>query len=318
MKKFASVVLAVFLLMLVVTPNALVSSGQGDRVVVGEQYVLRSGERLEGDLTVIGGSATLEAGSIVTGDVLLLGGSLAHAGTIEGSLSVFGGSASLDDGSVVEGNVATFGGTLHRAPNAEVRGDLLGGPSMPAMPSVSSRQKGVLSHVGDLLAWEFSTLAWAVLLALLGMVAVAVAPKGMGRIATTAARELPMSFGLGLLTWVVAVLAGLVLLIAWARPARMVGACRFAVSGVVGGRPVDRPTPDAGRQSGTRDVDLGNRSWGLRDHDPVADSMALRGWDSGDGYWVGRVGSGGVVPFRDAAPGARRAIAARLLRRLSR
>jgi hypothetical protein len=62
--------------------------------------------------------------------------------------------------------------------------------------------------------WQLVTIGWVLGLALLGVLAVALAPKAMGRIASQAAGDTFVSFGMGLLTLVVGFLLGLLLLIA--------------------------------------------------------------------------------------------------------
>jgi hypothetical protein len=72
----------------------------------------------------------------------------------------------------------------------------------------------VLAFVRSVVGWELVTLGWSLLLALLGIVAIAVAPRAVGRVATTAATDTLVSFGMGLLTLAVGLALGLFLLIA--------------------------------------------------------------------------------------------------------
>jgi hypothetical protein len=204
----------------------------GDRLVIGQAFVLPEGEEVNGNLIVLGGSATLEEGSVVRGDVAVFGGSATVAGTVQGNVTVFGGSTTLEDSAVVEGDLATLGGSVSRSPGAVVSGEVFGGEiplpflnrfdrpapperPLPLLPAARETQRaGVWGVLGSLVAWQFRTLGTALFLALLGMVLVALAPRAMGRIASAASRGAFVSFGMGLLTLVVGVLLGLLLLVA--------------------------------------------------------------------------------------------------------
>lgn len=207
----------VALLLLVAAPAAYAQDGDSDKFVFGEDYVLRAGEILPGNLAVVRGTATIEAGSIVGGDVAVLGGQLNIAGTVTGNVAILGGSVSLADTAVVEGDLASFGASVDRAPGAQLRGETLGGPQLPEdipLPEIETPRSGAGSVVKDWILWQLRTLGSGLLMALLGVVAVALAPKAMGRMATAVARQPAMSFGIGLLTLALGILGGAALLIA--------------------------------------------------------------------------------------------------------
>jgi len=212
--------------LLVAAGSAVYAQGGGDKFVVGENFVLRSGEVLSGNLAVLGGTATLERGSTVEGDVAIAGGQLVLAGTIEGSAAVFGGTAVLEETAVIEGDFASFGGTVETAPGAVILGETFDGlrfarpsvivPETPRLPEVPipllrSRPFG---GFGEIISWQFATLGSALMMLLLGIIAVLVAPKPLSRIASAAAAQPALSFGAGLLTFIVGILAGTLLLIA--------------------------------------------------------------------------------------------------------
>ena len=195
----------------------------GDKFIFGQSYVLRSGETLSGNLAILGGDATLESGSTVNGDIAVAGGKLTLAGTVRGSVAVFGGATFLQESAVIRGDFASFGGAIERAPGATIMGQILGG-SDPRVGPLSSRpyafgsflspQSGVFGGFNRIVSWELGTLGAAILMVLLGLLAVLIAPKALGRMATAAATQPAFSFGVGLLTVVVALLAGGLLLIA--------------------------------------------------------------------------------------------------------
>ncbi len=233
-KLLALVLLGVLLVM--PTQVAFAQDTGGDKLVLGGNYVLRANEDLNGSLAVVGGNATLEPNSLLKGDVVVLGGALTIGGTVRGSVAVFGGAVTLADGAVVTGDLASFGGALERAPGAVITGEVFdafrssrgGGdviptpqapqlptaPSASGVPSVSDATREPLRALGQLLGWEVRTAAWALLLVLLGLAAVVLAPKAVSRIASQVAGEPILSFGVGLLTLIVAALAGVLLLIA--------------------------------------------------------------------------------------------------------
>lgn len=212
--------LLLVLLLVGTVSTAFAQDVNGDKIILGRSFVLVSGQVLRGNLAVLGGDITLEDGSRVSGDVLLLGGGLRVSGTVDGSAIVLGGNVELTDSARIRGDLAHYGGTLQRAPGAEVQGDVFNGagrsvgPLVPPMPPIRIYPRAQPGGLGKIIGWEVGTAAWVLFLVLLGLVAVAVAPRGMARIADGARRQTALSFGLGLLTLVVAVLAGGLLLIA--------------------------------------------------------------------------------------------------------
>ena len=217
----------VALLIVVAASSTAYAQADGDKFVLGEDFVLRSGEVLGGNLAVLGGTATLEQGSTVKGDVAVAGGQLIVAGTVEGSAAVFGGTAVLEETAVVEGDFASFGGTVERAPGAVIEGESFSGlqpriappapfeaPQLPETPFPVLPSQRSFQGLGELISWQFVTLGSALMMILLGVVAVSVAPRPMSRIASAAAAQPALCFGAGLLTFVVGILAGALLLIA--------------------------------------------------------------------------------------------------------
>ncbi|MEJ5197294.1 MAG: polymer-forming cytoskeletal protein [Anaerolineae bacterium] len=217
------IVLLAVLLLVFMAPAASAQSIGGDRLVIGRSFVLRSGEELNGNLTVIGGAAELQADSAVRGDVTVVGGALDLAGTVQGDVSVFGSSATLRETAVIEGNLVVPGGAIRRAPRAVVAGEVFGGTGLLPWPvfggwagkgNAFTYPNGPASILRSLILWQVVTAGWVLGLALLGVIAVSIAPQAMGRMATQAASDPLVSFAMGLLTLVVGVLLGLLLLIA--------------------------------------------------------------------------------------------------------
>ncbi len=204
-------------------PTAFAQSGGDGKIVFNEAYTLKAGEILSGDLAVFGGSVTLEPGSTVGGDVVLFGGQLVVDGAITGNVAAFGGHVALGDLAVLAGDFAALGGSIDRSPGAEIQGETLIGlrsldfsrlgvriPEMDVTPPL----EGTTQLLKRFFLWQLRTFGTALLLATLGLAALLVAPRNIGRIASAAAAQSAVSFGMGLLTLLLALFSGALLLIA--------------------------------------------------------------------------------------------------------
>ena len=206
-------------------PVALAQGTTGDRVVMGENYTLASGDTLDGNLAVLGGNATLEDDTLVTGDVTLAGGNMIVSGRIGGNLTMMGGALTLTDSAVIEGNLAAFAGSVDRAAGAQVQGETFNGlrtpnrigpvaPVAPVIPRMGAFDEAPRSWFGRFVGWQLGTIGSIILMGLLGLVLVVIAPRGVARVASATASQPALTFGVGFLTLVVGLLAGLILLIA--------------------------------------------------------------------------------------------------------
>lgn len=219
---FGIVVMAAFILAAAVgLPAAMAQGFDGDRVVLGENYTLRSGEVLDGNLAILGGTAQIEPDATVRGDVTVAGGVLTVDGRITGNLSLMGGTVRLNETAVVEGDLASFAGSVERATGAEVRGDYFSGlrtPSRmdpaPVIPDFPGSETTPRSWLSRFISWQLGTIGSILLMGLLGIVLVLVAPRAVGRVASATAVQPALTFGVGFLTLVVGSLAGAILLIA--------------------------------------------------------------------------------------------------------
>lgn len=219
---FGIVLVAAFVMLAAAgLPVAMAQGSDGDRVILGENYTLRSGEVLDGNLAVLGGTAVIEADATVHGDVTVAGGVLTVDGRITGNVSLMGGSVRLNETAVVEGDLASFAGSVDRAPGAEVRGDFFSGlrtPSRidpaPVIPDIPGSETTPRNWLSRFFAWQLGTIGSILLMGLLGIVLVLVAPRAVGRVASATAIQPALTFVVGFLTLVVGAVAGAILLIA--------------------------------------------------------------------------------------------------------
>lgn len=138
MKKicYALVVLTI-LLMPVGRVFALGESLSG-RVILGQNFILKSGDTLTGDLVIIGGQAVVEQGAVVQGDAVVIGGNLQLDGQVDGDAVVIGGLVSLGSQSSLAGDAVTVGGTVQRADGARVGGNIISNFPPPSLQLPSS------------------------------------------------------------------------------------------------------------------------------------------------------------------------------------
>ncbi len=215
-------VLVCMVLLFGAAPAVLAQSPDGDRLIVGQNFVLAEGERINGNLSVIGGNAELGTESLVDGDVAVLGGRLRVGGTVTGDIVVFGGSITLDESAVVRGSVAGIGSSVSRSPGATVDGDLFDTESLPipnrltppiAPPALPVPNAPKPPQAWSFILWPIQALGWSLVMALATALAVLIAPRNVGRVANTVASQPLMSFIVGFFSFAMAALAGLVLLI---------------------------------------------------------------------------------------------------------
>ncbi len=178
---------------------------------------------------MLAGNTDLAEQSRVEGDVSLLGGSLTVRGYVRGDVNVLAGNLQLADTAEVGGNVTTLGGNVNRSPGAQVRGNVIEGLRGPRLvdplgieertreqvrAQTTPNRSSPFDRFFEFLLWQFGTVGLGLIMALLGIVAVVVAPNPMAEVARTVGRETALSFALGLLTFVLALLLGAILLIA--------------------------------------------------------------------------------------------------------
>jgi hypothetical protein len=240
MKKIlVSLILAGLLLSLLVAAPAYASQTLEGKVVIGENYTLKSGETIDGDLVVISGSATVEAGARVTGNVVVMGGSADLAGRVEQNVTVMGGSVTLRASAEVDQQLAVLGGSITREEGAQVKGgesQSFGFGSHPGgIPEVPAGRGGQASSPFDALfafmQSVFMALTVTVLVSVLALAIAALWPESTTRVSAAIATAPAVSGLLGLLTLIaVPILLALLAITLCLAPVSLLGAIIYVAA----------------------------------------------------------------------------------------
>jgi hypothetical protein len=224
MKKIIYSLLLLLLLLAPAVP-AYAQGGPSDgKVIIGQDFTLKSGETLTGDLVVIGGQVTIEENATVNGDIVVIGGSLQMDGQSTGNAVVIGGVVAMGDQSSVAGDLVTVGGTLQRSEGAKVGGNVvtnlpppnlklplpLSAPAAEIPPSLP--YPGFHFGLGAL-GSAVGVLVWSVLLAGLAMLLTLFLHPQLDRVAQAVTRQPFVSGSIGLLTAVLAPITLVILVV---------------------------------------------------------------------------------------------------------
>jgi cytoskeletal protein CcmA (bactofilin family) len=201
----------VLVLVLVIPGSALAAGNKSilpDRLIIGENYTLGSGQTLDGNLWIMGGNVTLEPNSTVTGGVQIMGGTLEVNGAVEGDINAMGGYVRLGNEAHVQGNVNLLGGSLDRDSGAQVDGQVnteTGGPIRFVPPAGTVRLPRIELALNPI--WQVMRFFLeAFVMAALAVLVVLFAPKHVERTAHAVIAQPLVAGGLGLLTLVVALI----------------------------------------------------------------------------------------------------------------
>ncbi len=216
--------LSIFTLFIVLA--VLLTACSGDGVIMGSNHTLGENEVVEDDLTVFGGNVTIPETAKVEGDLVVMGGNVAVHGTIEGDVATFGGNVNLKSTAQVDGDIVTVGGNVNREEGATVEGDTETVNSFGETGTAnndtsddddddngreaafSGSHRGSAGFGGWFFYLVTDTIQQIVLLFGLGLIAWLVAaflPEQMYNVGQTVSDSTPLSFGMGVLT---AILAG--------------------------------------------------------------------------------------------------------------
>ncbi len=191
----------------------------GDQLIFGENYVLRSSQTLNGSLVVFGSNAEIENGATVNGEIVIFGGNLQVRGRVNGDISAIGSNVYLDGTSYIQGDVQIIGGSV-----SQVEGSIVTGSINRLNPQTlmfnfdrfdfyplgdSSPLRFFAAWMRDALANILRVLAMSVL----ALVVALLLPRPLRVIGNTIADQTLLSGGIGLLTLVVAPFVLFVLII---------------------------------------------------------------------------------------------------------
>lgn len=215
-------------MLLLTFASPALAQGGGEEFIFGTSRTLEDGEVINGDLIVFGGNVDITESSKVDGDLVVIGGNADVDGTVTGDVEVLGGNVDLNETAVVEGSVNVIGGNINRAEGVEIKGkvesfkdfgddddddgghDDFGPPIAPGPPAFNhSSGWGFFNYAYYAIeetAWD---LSWIIGLALIAWVVAAFLPEQMQTVGDTVAQTPLVSFGMGLLT---AILAAILLL----------------------------------------------------------------------------------------------------------
>jgi cytoskeletal protein CcmA (bactofilin family) len=238
---------------LTVPENSVV---RGDVFVTNGDVTIRG--RIDGALAVIAGNLMLAETAQVEGDVFATNGDADIAGRVGGDFSSMFGSADLRDSAVVRGDLMVISGSLEREPGARVLGEELPEmrlprlsiipeqrslPEMPRVaPEVPPRRVFPLEptpgqQIGRFVGRAFGAGLTSLLLIGLGLLVVLIWPRATTRTADCI-RLMPLqSFGLGLLTFLIAAgleaLAGVLMIVVIMVAAALIGTVILIPVGLV-------------------------------------------------------------------------------------
>jgi hypothetical protein len=219
MKKIGLLALLVLLFASLAMP-AVADGPEGDVVIWGDDYTLKSGQRIKGELLVYGGSVILEQDSQVDGDVTVFGGSVTISGEIGGDVTTWGGNVNIESSAVIRGQVISIGGKVNRQEGADVRGNEIEGlpfrppaiprppipPVLPQLPRMRMQRdwgSDLVRQIADVFRSAFGVLVMVVL----GVLVVAFIPRHTETVAETMVKVPLQSFATGLIACAVGAVA---------------------------------------------------------------------------------------------------------------
>jgi hypothetical protein len=216
--------IGVMLAILLVLPGSAAYAQGGTapgRLVIGQNFVLKSGETLDGDLVVIGGELGIDTGARVKGDIVVIGGGLRLDGETTGSAVVIGGTVAVGERAVVSHDIVTLGGAFQRAEGARIGGDIITNLPLPSidLPNRAATsapptppEPSVHFDLGPL-AVAAGVFFQALGLAALGMLLSAFLHPQLDRVADALSGQPIIAGSIGLLTIIATAIAAVVLAI---------------------------------------------------------------------------------------------------------
>ncbi len=236
MKRLVGLVIGLLLIAFAAVPASAQGPGsRGDHVCFGDNTVVTSSERPQSvvlfgcggriqsgaqvsrDVVSFGGNVVVEEGAKIAGDVVVFGANLDLGGQVGHQVIVFGGNINLQPGSLVEDNVQAVGGNVNQQQGATVHGRIIYGGNanvrvFPFTFIAPTIRGGVDLGVG-LIVSVFRGLLVALAIAALGALVLVFLPAQTVQVSETAQQAALPSVGVGCLTFVVAPLLSLLLIV---------------------------------------------------------------------------------------------------------
>lgn len=197
-----------------------------DVVVFGGMVLVDETSQINGDMAVFGGNVDIQG--VVDGDMIVFGGNVSVSGTIDGDVGLVGGNINLGETAVVKGDIGLVGGQPNVAEGAVIEGEIRGpnqfdfeygpghrndevdGPAAPPIPPVPpvpdfpQSGSGFLGLLGRIVSDTVWTISLLVTLGVITWVVAAFMPEQMMNARQTILESAPLSFGVGLISWLVA------------------------------------------------------------------------------------------------------------------
>jgi hypothetical protein len=179
--------------------------------IFGSNFTLKSGETLNQDAVVFGGAVTIEKDATVNGAVVLFGGSLTLDGYVSQDVVIMGGAVRIGKSAHIHGSLITFGAPVQRETGSKVDGDVVSNPTRADIPSLASPSPLSSNPAFDQVFQPFwnglGILTWSFILAMLAMLIALFMPVQMRRVADGVVAQPFISFGMGLLTLILFIVA---------------------------------------------------------------------------------------------------------------
>ena len=212
--------------------NLIVPQGAA---VKGDVFVTNGDAEIDGatsgDLAVINGDVDLAETGVVEGDLFVMSGHVKVAGRVGGDLSVMFGEMMLEGTADVEGSATVFSGSYERETGALVRGEEIPNvplpkvpfipevpqvreiPEVPALPKLTPpappvpplfHQPTLGQRIGNFFGRAMGASFMSLIFIAVGILLVLIWPRTTHRVADCIAALPLQSFGLGLLTFLMA------------------------------------------------------------------------------------------------------------------
>ena len=236
---FPLILALAFAAALAVARPAYAANCDDDHSVMGNNFTLANGEKLDSNLIVMGGNATIEPGAILNCTLVTVGGNVDLGGTVAEDMVVIGGNIQLRSTSVIGGELVTIGSSVVREDGAQImEGESQGFGVDGRDPRSDFRlpgRFGLLNPLFDLYRSLLHIVSVSVGLGLLALLVVLFWPEQTARVASAVTLAPAAAGGLGLLTAVAVpmliVLAGITICLI---PVSFVGSVLFAAALVFG------------------------------------------------------------------------------------